>query len=160
MPDMLVKLYTLPPLTPFLERLDEKGITIRRAMAYEREPATAWVRAEFGSGWAGECAAAFSRQPVMCHLAVSNGEILGFACAEATGKGFFGPMGVAEAARGKGVGCALLVAGLHAMRESGYAYAAIGGVGPAEFYQDVVGATLIPDSDPGIYPPRLNEPEG
>ena len=37
------------------------------------------------------------------------------------------------------------------MREMGYAYAIIGGVGPAEFYAKVCGATVIEGSDPGVY---------
>lgn len=37
------------------------------------------------------------------------------------------------------------------MRDIGYAYAIIGGVGPAAFYEKTVGAILIPDSAPGVY---------
>ncbi|MEX0750197.1 MAG: hypothetical protein WD359_05250 [Dehalococcoidia bacterium] len=37
------------------------------------------------------------------------------------------------------------------MWELGYAYAIIGGVGPAEFYAKVCGATVIENSDPGVY---------
>jgi hypothetical protein len=33
----------------------------------------------------------------------------------------------------------------------GYAYAIIGDVGPSEFYERTVGATQIPNSEPGIY---------
>ena len=40
---------------------------------------------------------------------------------------------------------------LTAMREYGYGYAIIGSVGPVEFYQKTCNATVIPDSDPGIY---------
>ena len=37
------------------------------------------------------------------------------------------------------------------MRLKGYGYAAIGAVGPAEFYRKAVGAVPIPNSWPGIY---------
>ena len=37
------------------------------------------------------------------------------------------------------------------MRANGYAYAIIGGVGPAEYYRKSVGARLIEGSNPGIY---------
>jgi len=40
---------------------------------------------------------------------------------------------------------------LHDMYSKGYGYGIIGGVGPAEFYTKISGATLIPDSTPGIY---------
>jgi GNAT superfamily N-acetyltransferase len=56
-----------------------------------------------------------------------------------------------EAARGGGVGKALLVACLHSLREMGYVYGIIGHAGPIEFYQKTVGAIVIPYSDPGIY---------
>ena len=44
---------------------------------------------------------------------------------------------------------------LRAMRESGYGYAIIGGAGPMKFYEKAVGATIIPDSKPGIYTDML-----
>mgnify|MGYP005732248681 FL=1 len=37
------------------------------------------------------------------------------------------------------------------MKEMGYAYAIIGGVGPAEFYEKTFDAKIIDGSDPGIY---------
>ena len=50
-----------------------------------------------------------------------------------------------------GSGGAGLFAALHAQKAQGYAYAIIGGVGPAEFYARAVGAVLIEGSQPGIY---------
>lgn len=41
--------------------------------------------------------------------------------------------------------------------EQGYAYAIIGGVGPAEFYAKAVGAVLIEGSSPGIYQGIMSE---
>ncbi len=52
---------------------------------------------------------------------------------------------------GRGVGAALTLAVLAAMREDGYAYAIIGGAGPADFYARVAGAIEIPGSTPGVY---------
>ena len=77
--------------------------------------------------------------------------VLGFACYDATAKDFFGPTGVMESQRGKGIGAALLIACMQAMAAEGYAYAVIGGAGPVAFYEKVVGATVIPDSVPGPY---------
>lgn len=45
------------------------------------------------------------------------------------------------------------------MRAAGYAYAIIGGVGPADFYARAVGAVEIPDSTPGIYADMLSPDE-
>lgn len=151
MPDMLVRLYDLPPLAPALERPQQQGITIQRALAPDQHVVVSWVKAYFSPQWGSECAIAFTRQPVTCYLAVKDGTILGFACHEATCKNFFGPTGVIDNYRGHGLGKALLLACLHDMAAQGYAYAIIGGVGPADFYQKVVGATLITNSDPGIF---------
>src|SRR5712691_7465086 len=77
--------------------------------------------------------------------------LLGFACYNVASKGMFGAMGVDEAYRRQGLGTALLLACLHAMQDEGYAYAIIGWAGSVDFYARAVGATVIPDSEPGIF---------
>jgi GNAT superfamily N-acetyltransferase len=159
--DMLVPLYNLDGVSERIDRVGKRGITVRLAMAYERDVIIGWVRRSFdkdGSCWAGECEAALSRVPASCHIATRDGELLGFACFDATARGMFGPTGTDEKARGLGVGAALLVASLAAMREAGYAYAVIGGVGEhvSGFYQKVVAAVEIADSEPGIYRDRIS----
>ena len=84
-------------------------------------------------------------------LATRGSEIVGYACYDATAPDFFGPTRVLDSEQGHGVGTALLLRCLTAMREYGYGYAIIGSVGPVEFYQKTCNATVIPDSDPGIY---------
>jgi len=101
--------------------------------------------------WADEISVGFARQPITVYIAIIEREIAGFAAYECTRRGFFGPTGVAEGAQGKGVGKALLLASLWALREMGYVYAIIGAAGPVYFYQKTVGAIIIPDSEPGIY---------
>ena len=49
------------------------------------------------------------------------------------------------------IGKALLFNCLEAMKQQGYGYAIIGGVGPAEFYAKTVGAIPIEGSEPGVY---------
>ena len=83
--------------------------------------------------------------------------MVGFAGYECTRRGFFGPTGVIPAAQGKGIGKALLLASLTALREMGYVYAIIGAAGPVDFYQKAVGAIVIPDSEPGIYTDILKD---
>lgn len=151
MPDMLVKLYDLPDLAPALQRQKEQGIEIRRAIAPEKHVVVNWVRKTFGEGWASECEVAFSNHPVSCYIAVKEGNIIGFGCYDATYKDFFGPTGVEESWRGKGIGKAILLACLHAMANEGYGYAIIGGAGPVDFYSRCVGAVVIEGSVPGIY---------
>jgi hypothetical protein len=158
MPDLLVKLYELPDATAKPEALRLQGIRVRRAMAYERAPVVRWVLERFGEGWAGECEVAFSRQPIACHIATREGQVLGFACHDATALGLFGPTGVEEKERGHGLGAALLLASLQAMAHRGYAYAVIGGAGSLRFYERVCGATEISGSTPGLYMDRLVKP--
>lgn len=153
MPDMLVRLYDLPPAPP--ADFGDSGIEVRRALAYERQTVLRWVAETFGPGWEGECAIAFTRQPVSCFIAIRNGRVVGFACHEATCRGFFGPTGVEESCRGLGIGTGLLFACLQDMRNQGHAYAFIGGAGPVDFYRKTVGAVVIEGSVPGIYRPPL-----
>lgn len=151
MPDMIVKLYGLPDLNDQTNRTKEIGVEIRRPNSWEKTLLVDWVRRHFTETWASECETAFAANPPSCNIAVERDALIGFACYNCTRRNFFGPTGVAEAHRGKGVGLSLLLACLHAMRDNGYAYAIIGGVGPAEYYAKTVGATLIEGSSPGIY---------
>lgn len=161
MPDMLVKLYVLPPLEPHIAQQTEHSISIRRAIATEKYLVLAWVKAHFGNAWVSEAEVAFAHIPVGIFIATKDGQMIGFACYDTTRRGFFGPIGVGEAGRGKGTGTALLLACLHDMWAQGYGYAVIGGAGPAEFYAKMVGAISIPDSVPGVYAGMLrNDPEG
>ena len=149
--DYLVNLSLLGPDASVDARMAKAGVTIRRALAPEYELVTGWVRRKFSAGWAGETAVSMMRQPPACFLATRDKKLIGFACHESIARGFFGPTGVDEAARGQGVGHALLLASLLDLKVMGYAYAIIGDVGPSEFYERTVGATQIPNSEPGIY---------
>ena len=151
MPDMLVKLYALPPIEPARETMTVAGVIVRRARAYEISRVAEFVVRHFSPTWADEISVGYANKPVSVFIAILDGEVVGFAAYECTARGFFGPTGVEPTQRGKHIGLALLLESLHALRELGYAYAIIGGVGPAEFYAKAVGATLIPDSTPGIY---------
>ena len=157
MSDMLVKLYNLPELEQEINKLRDAGIAIRRAIAPEMHVVVNWVRDIFGEGWASECQVTFSNHPVSCYIAIENKSIIGFACYDSTCKNFFGPTGVTEKCRGKGVGKTLLYACLHSMSVDGYAYGIIGSAGPKEFYSRTVGAIEIEGSKPGIYKGMLTE---
>lgn len=156
---MLVRLYDLPEWSDLREKVEGQGVILRRPGAYERHLVADFVREHFSPKWVSEVEVAFSRQPVSCHIATRDGEILGFACHETTCKAYFGPTGVAEAARGTGIGKALLYLALEGLQDLGYAYGFIGGVGPKEFYAKACGAVVIEGSDPGIYRDILPEPD-
>lgn len=161
MADMLVKLYNVTPDHTLLARLAQQQITIKRVLApdalrvlrfIETSAETHWPQ-ESKESWMAECAAGMANHPPTCFLAVQQRTIIGFACYNATAKGYFGPMGVLREAQGNGVGKALLIASLLAMWDEGYGYAIIGW--PARsamgFYAKTVQAQVIEDSSPGIY---------
>jgi predicted N-acetyltransferase YhbS len=152
MADLLVNLLKLPNPEPPADQ----AITIRRAQPFELTQVTNFITTNFSGAWADETSVGFANKPVSVFIATIERRIVGFAAYECTRRSFFGPTGVAESARGRGIGKALLLASLHGLREMGYAYAIIGGVGPIEFYQKTVGAIVIPDSSPGIYDDLLN----
>lgn len=159
MSDLLVKLYELPPSEPALAALREAGIEVRRALGPEKHAVLDWVEKKFSRAWASECDVAVSGQPVTCFLAVKGHAILGFACYDSTLKGFFGPIGVDPETHKKGLGKALLLRTLEAMRDAGYGYAAIGWAGPVDFFRKTVGATVIEGSEPGVYRNLVKAPK-
>jgi GNAT superfamily N-acetyltransferase len=170
--DLLVRLYTLPPLAPRLDAVAPAGVTVRRALASERHAVVAFAEAQGSRGWASECEVAFARRPIGCFVAVEAAPaaaaqpgvvtpgagypstpetLVGFACIEATAPGFFGPQAVRDDRRGKGVGAALLLSALHALAAEGHPYAIVGWASELEFYRKVAGAVPIAGSEPGIY---------
>jgi predicted N-acetyltransferase YhbS len=151
MPDMLVRLYDLPDPEGHYRRAHEASASIRRAEPWDRFALRSFIEANFWAAWAPEADLAFSGHPITGFVATMEGRIVGFAVYECSRRGFFGPTGVREDLRGRGLGAALLFRCLEAMREMGYAYAVIGGVGPQAFYEKVCGAFVIPGSETGIY---------
>lgn len=150
MQDMLVKLYELPEDAALAAPRDE-SVQIRRALAPDKLRVLEWVQEHSGRSAAGECDVCFAHTPISCFIATRGKQILGYACYDATAPDFFGPTRVLDEEQGTGIGRALLLRSLAAMRAEGYAYAVIGGVGPQEFYVKCVNAALIPGSNPGIY---------
>jgi len=152
MPDMLVKLYEIEDNKANIKDLERKDIYIKRVLPPDKLRVVKYVKDRFGDSWAGECDVAISREPVSCFIAVKDREIIGFACYNATCRGFFGPIGVDEDFRGFGIGKVLTLECLNAMWNEGYAYAIIGGAGEAiPFYEKIANAKVIENSVPGIY---------
>ena len=142
--DMLIRLWNLPTRSQF-------PLGVRKPIGAEHLAVSHWVQDAFSLGWSSEVLAASTNRPVTLFIAQQQNDLLGFCCYDATARGYVGPIGVLESARGKGIGAALLLACLHDMRTMGYGYAIAGWVGEPEFFRKVAGATEIPDSTPGIY---------
>ena len=151
MADMLVRLYDLPSSDKHYREAAKAGIVVRRAETWDRPRLRTFVEKEFGALWTMEVDTAFAQVPPTAYVAMDGRKVVGFALYECTRPNFFGPTGVRPDLRDKGVGAALLFKCLESMREMGYAYAIIGGVGPEKYYEKVCGAFMIPGSDRGIY---------
>ena len=147
--DMLIKLYA-PPARPAADLA-----AVRKPIGPEHAAITVWVATRFGPGWASEAQVALSNRPITLWIATRGTTLLGFACFDATARGFIGPIGVDDSARGQGLGAALLRACLTDMRSFGYGYAIAGSVGAPGFFERVAGAVEIADSSPGLYAGRL-----
>lgn len=157
MPDMLVRLYDLPDHDATRLALRREGVECRRAESYERTAVLQFVDRNWPR-WVDEAGAAFSWLPPRAYVATAPSGIVGFACFDVTRPAFFGPTGVAETWRGRGIGRVLLWQSLASLGAAGHAYAIIGGVhGRESFYEEAVGAIVIPGSDPGIYRNNAND---
>jgi predicted N-acetyltransferase YhbS len=155
--DMLVNLLKLPALEPVISSMRKSGVVIRRANPWEVSRVLDFVESEFGEGWADEISVGFSNKPVSVFIAIRDGKVVGFAGYECTCRDYFGPTGIAKSERKKGIGKALLIAGLHGLREMGYAYGIIGSAENPASYAKAVGAVEIKDSAPGIYADPLKK---
>lgn len=146
--DMIVSLYNLP------EASAADGIKIKKAFVGDKETILKFVEENFQKNWVYEVEHTLMQEVSKCFVATENGKVVGFACYDASAKGFFGPIGVDPNQRKKNIGNALLIRTLNAMREYGYGYAIIGWVSEAEmFYRETVGAEYIKGGNPenGVY---------
>jgi GNAT superfamily N-acetyltransferase len=153
--DLLIKLHDPHQLNPAMSSLDDAGIALRKPIGPDRSLLIAWAESHFPSLWVDEIQHALGNHPVSCWLAQQAGNLLGFACYDATALGFFGPLGVIESAQGSGIGSALARACFHEMYLKGYRYAIIGRTQAEGFYRRIAPVVVIPDSDPGCYSETL-----
>lgn len=143
--DMIVGLTHLPAYEI------PEGIQIKRAYVGDRQKILQFVREKFPDHvvWPDETDYALMQEGCKCFIVVEDHRLLGFACYDACAKGFFGPVGIDPAQRGRDLGKALLIRTLEAMREDGYVYAIMGWVDEAVgFYQRSVGARIIDGATP------------
>ena len=142
--DMLINLYAIPePETP-------PDVRVERVLPPDIGRVLTFIEEHFGEGWKSESCAALYAQPPACYIAQKDGRCVGFACYDATARGYFGPIGIDESMRGSGIGRALLLTCLKGMREAGYGYAVVGWCNSAaDFYAKSANAVPIPGSDAG-----------
>jgi GNAT superfamily N-acetyltransferase len=118
-----------------------KEAGIRKATAKDAPGIQAMLRSAFPF-WALEVQGALDQGSV--YIALRDGQITAFACADGTHPGWFGPMGTLEVERGRGLGRLLMWKCLETLKKGGAKEARIPWVGPIPFYARYAGARLGP----------------
>ena len=115
---------------------------LRRPEHGEKERVLGFIAREFGRIWRFEAAKAFERDEPPLFVTEEQGELTGFAAHDVNnrGLGFFGPTGVRKDMRGRGLGCALLLASLADLHRLGYQHAIIPWTDALDFYRKCCGA--------------------
>ena len=100
--------------------------------------------AHLGRRWAYLATLGLGRPPAAVQVAeeAASGAFLGFGATHVARWGVLGPMGVAERARGRGVGAVLLKRCLRDLRADGFEQGEIYSVGPIAFYAKTVQAVV------------------
>jgi mycothiol synthase len=125
------------------KRLADEGVSVRRAMRADVPALVEFAKTHYETLWEGEISHSVNRDRSGCYLAVdADGTILGFAAYGSSRPSWFGPMGTASAAQGRGIGSVLLRRCLAEQKAAGYDRVQIGWVGPLPFYCGVVGARV------------------
>lgn len=129
--DLIVNLYDNN-----LECNITEGLTVVRIFPTDYEILNDFIGKHFSKGWQNEIKAGLYQPNPTVFVAVKNHQIIGFAGYDCSAKGYFGPTGVNPDYQKQGVGTALLLTTLKAMKDAGYGYAVIGGAGDKilEFY--------------------------
>ncbi|MGQ9515078.1 MAG: GNAT family N-acetyltransferase [Thermoproteota archaeon] len=99
--------------------LIESGYSFSVALKDQKEKVTEWVRSNFGPLWSHEASEAFRHRTPSVILASKGDSIVGFAAHGALELDWFGPIGVIESERNKGIGSVLLFKSLISMKEEG-----------------------------------------
>lgn len=121
---------------------NEEGLTLRRATHADAGRVLSFIEEHFGRIWRFESAKAFDREEPTLFISEERATITGFAAHDVNnrGLGFFGPTGVAKSMRGRGLGCALLLASLDDLQRLGHRRAVIPWTDAFEFYRRCSGA--------------------
>ena len=143
--DLVVNLYQNKLANNNIPILKDENIVVKRLLTPNSDQLVEFINANFHKGWASEVKAAIYKPNPTCFIAVFKKEIIGFACYDATAKGYFGPTGVNDKYRGLNVGQNLLFKTLLSMKEDGYGYAIIGGGRIKDYYGKYLDIFVIDD---------------
>lgn len=122
--DLIVNLYD-----NVLEYKPVEGVQIERIFPTNFDLLDDFIGKHFTKGWQQEVKAGLYQSNPSVFVAIKEYKIIGFAGYDCTAKGYFGPTGINPEFQKQGIGTALLMKTLKAMKDAGYGYAIIGGAG-------------------------------
>jgi len=140
--DYLIDLisFTVPRRIIRLEKmLIDERIVFRKPSFAEKSKVQEWIEGRFGKFWTYEVGEAFRAPTPKVWVAEKGDEILGFSAYSALERYWFGPIGVSDQIKHKGLGTVLLFKTLDSMREEGCSTACIPWTGHLFFYTQVPG---------------------
>ena len=136
--------FYIPPRIVRMERkLKQEGISFRKASVQEKKAITMWVGEKFSPFWAYEVGLGFSKESTSVWLAEYEGRFVGFAGYSLLEPNWFGPIGVDEEMRGKGIGSVLLYKAMNSLRLSGYRIVTVPWTDLLFFYTQLPGIIAI-----------------
>jgi GNAT superfamily N-acetyltransferase len=114
--------------------LAPKGYTFRRMEESDRPALDEYLSTRWSPAWRYEGLAALNASPATGHIALKDGEVVGFAVYDIARPGWFGPTGTNEELRGQGVGSILLHRCYHDWQLQGRKVGEVAWIGPMYFY--------------------------
>jgi len=142
-----LRLYTYPHrVSRVQEQLQKDSIDLRTASPSEKQELCDWIERQFTIFWSNETEYAFAkRNPSVVIAKDRRGNILGFATFDGVAPGRFGPTGVDQSQRGRGLGTVLLFDAFQAMREAGQEMAVVHWTDLLFFYTQIPGLCGVRD---------------
>lgn len=114
--------------------LAPKGYAFRRMEESDRSALDRYLSTHWSSGWHYEGLSALSASPATGHIALKDGEIVGFAVYDIARPGWFGPIGTNQELHGQGIGTVLLHRCYHDWQLQGRKVGEVAWIGPMYFY--------------------------
>jgi predicted N-acetyltransferase YhbS len=119
------------------------SLSIRRAQKEDMKSVLEFIRSEFPIFWVYEAKIAFKYKKPKVWIAEEKGKMIGFSVYSALEPHWFGPIGVTERKRFRGIGTTLLFNCLKSMREEGQRIVIIPWTKKLFFYTQVPGIKRI-----------------
>jgi GNAT superfamily N-acetyltransferase len=124
--------------------LRDQGIKTKLASGADKDELVGWIGAHFSPFWKNETNFALMKsKPIVAFARGQNEKILGFATCNGVAPGRFGPAGVDEKGRGKGIGTVLLFDTFAAMKNAGQKKATVHWTDHLFYYSQVPGLSGV-----------------